>query len=235
MASNAPRRSIPSISRISAVARIGRGAVGIPATVIVDIADQIVEIGVVQNIFVCCHTGTAVTDFILHAVLGRRPAGQQLLPLEYALQRRCAFRELVMAEPALVIENLPAAIRSVVRGFPEIVDRHGTLIGIGKSRLRRRGLRLLPAGGRGCLLCAVWRTAADENAQSEHNYNGCRCNCDFTEARSHGCNSLRFAATLAVFLAMCAVIRSQHQREFWWCRHSASLTQCLPFNGATAQ
>ena len=105
-----------------------------------------------------------ISSFTPSSVVGL--PDKKLFPLEYALQRRRAFRELVMAEPALVIENFAPAIRPVISRLPEIVDRDGTLIWIGEGGLRRRGLSLLHRSRCWRLLDRIRGTTANENARA---------------------------------------------------------------------
>src|SRR5882672_3993889 len=113
-----------------AITGIGRRTVGIPTALVLQIGGKIAQIGIVQRVFVRRHAGSAIADLVLDSVFGRGTAGKQLVSLEDAFQRRCALGELIMAEPAFVIENLAAAIRPALCRLLELVNRERALMGV---------------------------------------------------------------------------------------------------------
>src|SRR6185312_13780872 len=121
----------------AAIVRIGWRAVGIPTAFLLQITDEVVQVGLVEGVFVGSHARPAIADLVLDAVFVGPTPREQSGSLEDALEGRCALGELIMAEPAFVIENFPSPIRPAVSGFLELIDRFGALIGIALDGRRR--------------------------------------------------------------------------------------------------
>src|SRR5689334_5051456 len=156
----------PLLFSIAAIARIGRRAIRIPAALFLQIAHEVVQIGLVQRVSVGRHPGPAIANLVLDPVFTRGTSGKQGRPLEHALERRRALGELVMAEPAFVIEDFAASFRAAISGLLEFIDRFGALIGIAlhDRRLAGGGFLWLGCGSCGSRRFLHRRAAADPDS-----------------------------------------------------------------------
>src|SRR5262245_58105569 len=152
------------------IARVGRRGVRVPTALLAQIAHEIVQVGIVQRIFVARHAGSALAQLLLHVGVVHGRPGQQGGALVEAFELGNVFGELVMAEPALVIVDLPATLGSARRRLPEFVDFKRALIVVllgprllrerararRDNRQRRGGQHPLPMCGRHRASLASW-------------------------------------------------------------------------------
>src|SRR5262249_21665279 len=90
-----------------------------------------------ERVFVGRHSGTALADLLLDALVGRGPTCHQLAALIDTGKLRSAFGQIVMAEPALVIINLLATL-DAARGAPlELENLERALVMVGRWNIRR--------------------------------------------------------------------------------------------------
>ncbi len=163
--------------RASAKARIERRAVVVPAALLPHEGHEVVDIRFGERIFVGRHARPTVADFRLHRGVVHGLAGNERgVPIEVLELRRPAG-EVVMAEPALVIENLPPAFRPAPGGLPELVDFERALVIVPCRRLRVR-----PGSLRGLLRGGRTDAARCRQSSSQHRRGRCRPR----PARPHG-------------------------------------------------
>src|SRR5262245_15554483 len=126
-----------------AIARIERRGVRIPAALLAHETHKVVQVCLAERVFVGCHAGAAVADAVFDVVVVDRQARQQRSALVEAGELRGVVGELVVAEPALVIEDFSTAFRPALGGLAKLVCLEGTLVvilcnGRLRSALRRR-------------------------------------------------------------------------------------------------
>src|SRR6516164_2821563 len=109
----------------AAVTVIGRRAIRIPTTFLPQIAHEVVDIRLLQGVFVGGHTWPALANFLLHRVVVDGLAGKQGRTLEQPGELRDVLGEFVVAKPTFVIKNFLTALRSARGGFLELVDLQG--------------------------------------------------------------------------------------------------------------
>src|SRR5262249_18896444 len=147
-----------------AIAGIGGRTVGIPAASLAQVAYEITQIRFVQGVSVGGHSRPAVSNLVRHAVVADRRSRDQCCALIKSGELRDVLGELVMAEPALVIEDFLPALGPALGTFSEFIDLQRSLIGVLRSRL---GCALLRS-----LLC---RRAPGDRAcrRRQHRRRGC--------------------------------------------------------------